>query len=100
MQWKQFFWVASMATVFFFLPSLAVKLWETLLFIPWQYQRWLVYPVVGWLIWVLARRRWRRMATPAGQGEEALLDIAKRRLVKGEVTLEEFRQIREELKSE
>lgn len=99
MQWKQIFWVGSLATVFFFLPSLALKLWETLVFIPWQYQRWFVYPAVGWLI-LVARRRWRRNADSTGRGEETLLDILKVRLAKGEVTLEEFRQIREELKSE
>ncbi|HEY8463945.1 MAG TPA: hypothetical protein VIM29_07980 [Bacillota bacterium] len=100
MGWKALFWVGSIATFFFFLPSLLVILWDNILSISWRYQRWLVYVFLVWLVIILARRRWRRLAGVVPGDRDSLLLIAKRRLVQGELTLEEFRQIRDELKAE
>jgi uncharacterized membrane protein len=100
MRWEKLFGVGSFATIFFFLPSLALKGWELLVFAPWQSKRWLIYPVVGLLAFWGVRRRWRQADRRTGGDDHSLLYLAKQRLVKGEISVEEFRQIRQELKIE
>jgi uncharacterized membrane protein len=100
MHLKRMAWVGSWATLFFFLPSLAGKLWEAFAALSWRYQRWFVYPALAGLIIVLVRRRIaeRKMKT-ATLTNQSLADILKQRLVKGEISLEEFRRIRLEIQN-
>lgn len=100
MRGEKLVFVGSFASIFFFLPSLAIKGWELLVFAPWPAKRWLIYPVVGWLIYWGVRRRWRRVNQGMGGDDRSLLYLAKQRLVSGEISLEEFRAIRQELKTE
>jgi hypothetical protein len=97
---KRMAWVSSLATFFFFMPSLAGKLWEAFAELSWQYKRWFVYPLLAGLTFALVRRRvaGRRMKT-ATLTNRSLTDILKQRLVKGEISLEEFRRIRLEIQN-
>jgi uncharacterized membrane protein len=97
---KRMAWVGSFATFFFFLPSFVVKLWETFAALSWRYQRWFVYPLLAGLTIAVVRRRVaaRQMKTTA-LTNHSLTDILKQRLVKGEISMEEFRQIRLEIQN-
>lgn len=99
MKYKGLVWVSGLATIFLFLPSLAIKLWEYLIHAPWAHKSWFFYLFSGFLIIqaVRARRRFRKKALES-DSPESLIFLAKQRLVKGELSIEEFRQIREELK--
>jgi hypothetical protein len=99
---KAITWIGSFAVIFLFLPSLALKIWDFLVTAPWQYKSWLVYLVVAVFIIMIARSRFRKKKNaPTGQGGyDSLLLTAKQRLAKGEISLEEFREIRQELKLE
>ncbi len=93
--------VGSMAVIFLFLPSLAIKAWEFLVAAPWPVKRWLVYFLVGVILVRIAMARYRRkkqlrLEQPAAT---SLLEIAKERLVRGEISLDEFRAIKEELRA-
>ena len=99
MKWKAIAWVGSFATIFLFLPSLALKIWDYIIYAPWQSKSWLFYIFIALaLIFAVRWRIHRRSIHQLPPKEEAsLLFIAKERLVKGEITLEEFREIRREL---
>jgi uncharacterized membrane protein len=99
MRGKEVVWVTSLALVCFFLPSLAVKIWEMLIYISWRSPQWMVYPLIALGVYAVARWRRRRTADRIGAGPDELLALAKQRLVKGEIGLEEFRQIRQELEN-
>lgn len=99
MKYKGLVWVSSLATIFLFLPSLAIKLWQYMNDAPWSQKSWILYLLLGYLIIqaVRARYRFRKKALDLNS-PESLVFLAKQRLVKGELSIEEFRQIREELK--
>lgn len=98
MKLKGLIWVSSFATIFLFLPSLAFKLWEFLTQAPWAQKSWLVYSATGLVLLQVVGARLRFRKKIAGpRSPESLLFLAKQRLVKGELSLEEFRQIREEI---
>lgn len=99
MKYKGLITVSSFATIFFFLPSLAFKLWRFLMEAPWSQKSWIVYLVSGLMIIQVARARLKSRKKPFSPPSlEALTFLAKERLVKGELSIEEFRRIREELK--
>lgn len=99
MKYKGLIWVSSFATIFLFLPSLAMKLWEFLTRAPWSQKSWFFYLLSGVVIIkvIIARRRFRKKMSDLDSPESLIL-LAKQRLVKGELSIEEFRQIREEIK--
>lgn len=99
MKYKGLIWVSSFATIFLFLPSLAMKLWEFLTRAPWSQKSWVFYFLSGLVIIqvIRARRRFRKKLSDLDSPESLIL-LAKQRLVRGELSIEEFRQIREELK--
>ena len=99
MKYKGLVWVSSFATIFFFLPSLAIKLWEFLIRAPWSQKSWILYLLSGIVIIqiVRGRRRLRKKLADL-RSPESLIFLAKQRLVKGELSIEEFREIREELR--
>ena len=99
MKYHGLVWVSSLATFFLFLPSMAFKLWVFITGAPWSQKGWLVYLflVVAIVQGVRLRRRFRKRQ-PNIDSLDALLFLAKQRLVKGELSVEEFRQIREELR--
>jgi hypothetical protein len=97
---KPMAWVGSFATLFFFLPSLGKRLWEALATAPWRYQRWVFYLLLAGTIFAFARRRIaERKIETANLADQSLMDILKQRLVKGEIGLEEFRIIRQEIQN-
>jgi hypothetical protein len=98
---KRWAWVGGWATLFFFLPSLGMKLWEAFAAASWRYQRWLVYLLLAGLILVYVRwrRRTGRNRKTANPANRPLTDILKERLVRGEISLEEFRKIRLEIQN-
>jgi len=99
MKYKGLVWVGSLASVFLFLPSLAIKLWEFLTGAPWRQKSWFVYPLLAVALFQTIRLRSRvRKSRSNLDCQDSLIFLAKQRLVKGELSLEEFRQIREELK--
>lgn len=93
--------VGSLIVVFFFLPSLIIKIWQFLVCAPWPAKSWLVYLALGLGLIFIARyrftKRLRRKTRGSGDGEPNLLQIAKERLVKGEISVAEFKEIRHEL---
>jgi uncharacterized membrane protein len=101
MRWRVISWVGSFTMVFLFLPSLAIKIWDYLMGAPWKAKSWIFYMMMGLLVVFWVRWRWhrhKRLATKLEKKEEvSLLFLAKERLVKGEISLEEFREIRQEL---
>jgi hypothetical protein len=99
MKYKGLVWVSCLATVFLFLPSLAMILWRYFIDAPWSQKSWAFYLLLGYIIiqGVRARRRFHKKAVDLNS-PEALIFLAKQRLVKGELSIEEFRQIREEIK--
>jgi uncharacterized membrane protein len=99
MKHKGLVWVSSLASIFLFLPSLAIKLWEFITGASWHQKRWLVYSLVVMLLIQIIKIRLRfRKRTSGLDSHDSLVFLAKQRLVKGELSIEEFRQIREELK--
>ncbi|NLW46458.1 MAG: hypothetical protein GXY86_03860, partial [Firmicutes bacterium] len=66
---------------------------------PWSQKSWVFYLLLGYLIIqvVRVRRRFHKKAVDLNS-PDSLIFLAKQRLVKGELTIDEFRQIREELK--
>jgi len=99
MKYKGLVWVSSLATIFLLLPSLAMKLWKYMIDAPWSQKSWVFYLLLGYLIIqvVRVRRRFHKKAVDLNS-PDSLIFLAKQRLVKGELTIDEFRQIREELK--
>lgn len=91
--------VGSLIVVFFFLPSLMIKIWRFLVDAPWTAKSWLFYLALGVGLILMARYRWKKQLRrkTTGSGELNLLEIAKERLVKGEISLTEFKEIRQEL---
>lgn len=91
--------VGSLAVIFFFLPSLFIKLWNFLVDAPWAVKRWLVYLVMGLGLILAARYRLKKhlRQKTMGNSEANLLQIAKGRLAKGEISIAEYREIRQEL---
>lgn len=99
MKYKGFVWVTSIASIFLFLPSLAIKLWEFISGAPWSQKSWLVYPLMIIILFQVIRIRYRYRKRRSGfDSSDSLIFLAKQRLAKGELSIEEFRQIREELK--
>ncbi len=99
MKYKGIAWVSSLASIFFFLPSLAIKLWEFMTGAPWHQKSWIFYLLSGLVIIHIVRARQRLWKKPRDlHSPESLIFLAKQRLVKGELSIEEFRQIREELR--
>lgn len=99
MRLKVIVWVGSFAIVFLFLPSLAIKIWDFLVYAPWQAKSWLFYILSALVIIFYVRWRWRKrgVAKSIVHETDSLIFFAKERLVKGEISLEEFREIRREL---
>lgn len=91
--------VGSLMVVFFFLPSLLIKIWQFVAYAPWASKSWLVYLALGLGLIFIARQRFRKRLRPgaAQKGDPSLLQIAKERLVKGEISVAEFKEIRREL---
>lgn len=99
MNYKGLVWVSSLASIFLFLPSLAIKLWEFITGAPWHQKRWLVYSLLAILFIQIIKIRLRFRKNRSGlDSHDSLVFLAKQRLAKGELSIEEFRQIREELK--
>lgn len=99
MRYKGLVWVTSIASIFLFLPSLAIKLWEFISGAPWSQKSWLVYPLIVIILFQIIRIRHRHRKSRSGfDSNDSLIFLAKQRLAKGELSIEEFRQIREELK--
>ena len=100
MNLRSLVWVSSISIAFLFLPSLALKILNA----PWEFKRWLVYAVLALVIVHIAKKRWRNKFDSAKnkplEPEVSPLLLAKQRLAKGEIGLEEFREIRQELKTE
>ncbi len=92
-------WVGSFSIIFLFIPSLAIKIWEYLTEAPWPNKSWLFYLGGAFLLIIFAGNRWRKrkeiLKNPVLV--ESPILIAKQRLAKGEISIEEFRQIRQEL---
>ena len=99
MKWKVIAWVGSFAVIFLFLPSLAVKIWNYLAGAPWQAKSWLFYIILALTVIFVVRWRWHKRTSLKSNGHEegSLLFLAKERLVKGEISLEEFKAIKQEL---
>lgn len=100
MKRKKYAWVGGLAMVFFLLPSLAVKLWDYLTLAPWPQKSRLIYLIMGICLISIVRlrlRRLRRREQDVVLSENRLIYLAKERLVKGEITPEEYREIRREL---
>ena len=99
MKGKVIVWVGSFAIIFLFLPSLAIKIWDFFVNAPWSSKSWLFYVLLSLILFVGVRWRLHKRLTTLSHSKEeiSLLFIAKERLVKGEISLEEFREIRREL---
>lgn len=98
MRFKGIIWVGGFSTVFLLLPSMAIKLWEAFKLMPWQYKSWLFYFITALVLVLVARHNLkRRKAINKPETDDNLLLLAKKRLAQGEITLEEYRQIKEEL---
>lgn len=90
--------VGSLMVIFFFLPSLLMKIWQALVKAPWPVKSWLVYLALGAGLVLLARRRLRKgLQKKNAETKSDLIQIAKERLVKGEISVTEFKEIRQEL---
>jgi len=99
MHLKSLFWLGSFSTIFFFLPSLFLKIGELFISSSWRLKIGLTYLSVGLIIVMIARRRLARLKREKILKQpEDLLYLAKRRLAEGEITLKEFREIKQELK--
>lgn len=98
MKHKRLIYVCGFAIIFFFLPSLGFKLWNLLWEVPTEMKLFICYGLVGWvLLWWGRRRMQRYKAFREVSGDQLPLCIAKRRLATGEISLDEFRQIKQEL---
>jgi uncharacterized membrane protein len=91
--------VGSLMVVFFFLPSLIIKIWQFVVYAPWPAKSWLVYLALGAGLIMIVRYRLKRRVQrrTTGGGDLNLLQIARERLVKGEISVAEFKEIRQEL---
>lgn len=91
--------VGSLMVIFFFLPSLLIKIWQFVVYAPWPAKSWLVYLALGASLIFIARYRLkkRRQRRTTGSSDPNLLQIAKERLAKGEISVAEFKEIRQEL---
>lgn len=100
LKYKGVIWVSAFSIIFLFIPSLAQKVWSYLLYAPWQAKSWVFYILLALLAVFLVSRRFRKKRLLQGNQleQDSLLGIAKKRLVKGEISIEEFRRIRQELK--
>lgn len=99
MEFKGLVWVGSLASIFLFLPSLAIKLQEWITGAPWSQKSWLVYTFLALIFFQVIRIRRRfQKSRPCFGSDDSLIFLAKERLVKGELSIEEFRQIKEELR--
>ena len=102
MKQKKIAWVGGVALVFFLLPPLGMKIWDYLIITPWPQKIWLVYLVMGIGLVGIVRLRLRRLRRKEQDqdipSESQLIYLAKERLVKGEITPEQYREIRKELK--
>jgi len=97
---KGIIYVSIIATVFLFLPSLALIVWESISSLSWEYKQWSFYLAFALIILGIARYKLRRAKLKQNTGlqvDEASLLLAKQRLVQGEISIDEFRQIKEEL---
>ena len=91
-------WVGSFAVIFLFLPSLAVKIGLFFVEAPWHAKSWFFYLLTGLLLIFFLRWRRKKNVSLREKNEQfSLLFLAKERLAKGEISLEEFREIRREL---
>ncbi len=103
MSLRGFIWVGSISVIFLFLPSLAGKIWDFFVYAPWQAKSWIIYLLVALILIRIAvarlKRRALRKVTEPLATSAASLNIAKERLARGEINLEEFRAIKEELKA-
>lgn len=101
MKLKGIIYVSIIATVFLFLPSLALIVWESISSLSWEYKQWSFYLAFALIILGIARYKLRRAKLKQNTGlqvdEASLLLLAKQRLVQGEISIDEFRQIKEEL---
>ncbi|HOJ78161.1 MAG TPA: hypothetical protein PLZ08_01155 [Bacillota bacterium] len=100
MKLKGIIYVSIIATVFLFLPSLALIVWESISSLSWEYKQWSFYLAFALIILGIARYKLRRAKLKQNTGlqvDEASLLLAKQRLVQGEISIDEFRQIKEEL---
>lgn len=98
MRSKELIWVGGFSSIFFFLPSLALKLGDYFIRAPWPIKRMIGYGLVAVMLIAFIRRRlkWRKLKRALFSGD-APIAIAQRRLAQGEISLDEFRQIKEEL---
>ncbi|TCL75263.1 hypothetical protein EDC14_1003195 [Hydrogenispora ethanolica] len=103
MSLKSFVWVGSISVIFLFLPSLAGKVWEFFAYAPWSVKGWLIYLLMALVMIRIARARWKRRTLRKQQeladAPVSLLNIAKERLARGEINIDEFKAIKEELKA-
>lgn len=100
MKLKKWAWIGGLALFFLLLPSFTVKLWDFLTLAPWPQKSWLVYLLVSFGVIGLVRWRMRRISSKEQNpvpSDTQLLYFAKERLAKGEITPEEYREIRREL---
>ncbi|MCL6590451.1 MAG: hypothetical protein K6U80_10900 [Firmicutes bacterium] len=102
MKRKSLIWPVVLGALFLFLPSLAVKIWDFLVKAPWPYKSWLVYLLISialikWVRWRWKHRKLKYEAPTSPPAPPDLLYLAKERLVKGEISLQEFREIKQEL---
>jgi uncharacterized membrane protein len=91
--------IGSLMVIFFFLPSIGFKIWDYFVYAPWPAKSWLVYFGLGVGLIFLVRRRFRKRtgAKTKNPDDPTLLQIAKERLVQGEITLAEYKEIKQEL---
>lgn len=98
MKHQAWVWVGGFASIFLFLPSLAIKIWRYVWTSSWQFKSILIYGLagiilIGWVRWRMIRRYIKREQHDA----DMLLKIVQRRLAEGKISLEEYRQIKQEL---
>jgi uncharacterized membrane protein len=97
-KYKAWVWIGGLSSIFFFLPSLAIKIFQFILESSWQIKSIFVYAGLGIILIDLIRHRllWKRINPETIQEVTPLL-IVQRRLAEGKISLDEYRQIKEEL---
>lgn len=97
-KYRSWVWVGGLSSIFFFLPSLALKLWRLVWESSWQVKSFIIYGVIGIFLVGFIRRRliWKRDRLEM-TNEAAPLLIVQRRLAEGKISLDEFRKIKQEL---